>query len=121
MESLMAVHLQKVRFHALHGLDAGEEITGGLFEVNLSASFVSPELPVTTIAKTLDYTILLTLIKERMEKPALLLETLATEIASEIFAKFPIVIEVAISIFKLHPPIKNFEGSVGVSFTLKRK
>jgi dihydroneopterin aldolase len=56
-----------------------------------------------------------------MEKPALLLETLATEIASEIFAKFPIVIEVAISIFKLHPPIKNFEGSVGVSFTLKRK
>jgi dihydroneopterin aldolase len=55
-----------------------------------------------------------------MKKPVHLIETLATEIASEIIAKFPIATEVNISISKLHPPIKNFEGSVGVTFKIKR-
>ena len=67
-----------------------------------------------------DYTELLKIVKQRMQHPAHLLETLATEIASEIIAKFSIVTEVAISIYKLHPPIENFEGSVGVTYKLKR-
>jgi dihydroneopterin aldolase len=56
-----------------------------------------------------------------MQRPAKLLETLATEVASEIFAKFSNVEEVVISIFKLHPPIINFPGSVGVTYQLKRE
>ena len=55
-----------------------------------------------------------------MKKPVHLIETLAAEIASEIIAKFSIATEVNISIIKLHPPIKNFEGSVGVTFKIKR-
>ena len=116
----MEVHLRKVRFNGFHGLDAGEEITGGEFEVDLKATFIPPQSTITSIDNTLDYTTLLEIIKEIMKKPALLLETLATEIASEIFAKFSIVTEVAISIFKLQPPIKSFEGSVGISYKIKR-
>ena len=120
MVSLMEVHLQKVRIHAFHGLDAGEEITGGEFEVSLSVHYVPEALPISKLAQTLDYTILLSIVKERMQKPALLLETLATEITGEIFAKFSTVTEVVISISKLHPPIKNFEGSVGITCRIKR-
>lgn len=120
MHAEMQVHLQKIRFFGYHGLHAGEEITGGEFEVSLTTHYLPIQIPILKIEETLDYTTLLDIIRERMQKPVHLLETLATEIASEIIAKFSIVTEVEISISKLHPPIKNFEGSVGVTFKIKR-
>jgi len=116
----MQIHLQKVRLFGYHGLVAGEEITGGEFEVSLTTTYLPIDIPIKKIEETLDYTALLDIVKERMKTPAHLLETLATEIASEIIAKFSIVTAVDISIFKLHPPIKYFEGSVGVTFKIKR-
>ena len=116
----MQIQLQKVRFFGYHGLDAGEEVIGGEFEVNLVTNYLPIQMPIKKIEETLDYTKLLDIVKERMEKPVHLLETLATEIASEIIAKFSIVTEVVISISKLHPPIINFEGTVGVTFKIKR-
>lgn len=116
----MKIHLQKVNIFGYHGLISGEEITGGEFEVNLTTYYRPKRIPIKEIEETIDYTALLEIVKKRMQKPGYLLETLATEIASEIIAKFSIVTRVEISIFKLHPPIKNFDGSVGVTFTLKR-
>jgi len=49
-----------------------------------------------------------------------LLETIATELALAIFERFDFIEEVKISIKKLTPPIVQFEGTVGVSFELKR-
>lgn len=116
----MKIHLQKLKFFGYHGLHAGEEIAGGEFEINLTTYYLPVQIPIKKIEETLDYTALLSIVRERMNKPSHLLETLATEIASEIIAKFSIVTGVEISISKLHPPIKNFEGSVGVTFTIKR-
>lgn len=120
MHAEMQIHLNKVKFFAHHGLHAGEEVTGGEFEVSLVANYLPVNWPITDIGETVDYTALLQIIRERMKKPVHLLETLATEIASEIIAKFSRVTEVVISIFKLHPPIESFEGSVGVTFKIKR-
>jgi dihydroneopterin aldolase len=55
-----------------------------------------------------------------MQQPTELLETVATEFAAQILAQFSIAQEVEISITKLHPPIASMQGSVGVSFNLKR-
>jgi len=120
MQAEMQIHLQKVKFFGYHGLHAGEEITGTEFEVSLITYYLPTQIPIKKIEETLDYTALLDIIKEKMKKPVHLIETLATEIASEIIAKFSIATEVNISIIKLHPPIKNFEGSVGVTFKIKR-
>lgn len=120
MSSLMEIHLQKVKIFGYHGLHAGEEIIGAEFEVNLTASYIPAQITIKNIEETLDYTVILEIIKQRMKTPAHLLETLATEIASEIIAKFSRVTEVVISIYKLHPPIENFEGLVGVTYKLKR-
>lgn len=120
MHAEMQIHLQHVRVFARHGLHAGEEIAGGEFEVNLTTYYLPSQMPIKEIEETLDYTTLLEVVRERMQQPVALLETLAAEIASEIIAKFSIVTAVDISISKLHPPIKNFEGSVGVTFKLKR-
>jgi dihydroneopterin aldolase len=117
----MQVHLRQLKLYGYHGLDEGEDVLGGEFEVSLTASYLPTHVPIVSIGQTIDYTILYDIVKQRMQKPTPLLETLATEIASEIFAKFTNVEEVVISIFKLHPPIKNFQGSVGVTYQLKRE
>jgi dihydroneopterin aldolase len=120
MNAVMEIHLDKIKLFGYHGLLPGEEIIGGVFEVNLVAKYLPEPAVINKIEETIDYTVLLDIVRKRMEKPAHLLETLATEIASEIIAKFAIVTEVAISVHKLHPPIENFEGAVGVRFTIKR-
>ncbi len=118
---MMQVHLKQLKFYGYHGLDEGEDVLGGEYEVSLTASYLSTNVPVVSIAQTIDYTVLYDMVKQCMQKLTPLLETLATEIASEIFVKFSNVEEVVISIFKLHPPIKNFQGSVGVTYQLKRE
>ncbi len=116
----MQIHLQKIRFFGYHGLLAGEKVTGGEFEVDLITNYLPIQIPIKKIEETIDYTVLLSIVRERMNKPAQLLETLATEIAGEIIEKFPVVTGVEISISKLHPPIKNFQGKVGVTFKIKK-
>ncbi|GEO08478.1 dihydroneopterin aldolase [Segetibacter aerophilus] len=120
MEAVMQIELQKIRLYGYHGFDAGEEIVGGEYEVNILTSYIPVDIVINKIEETIDYTVLLEVVKQRMERPTLLLETLATEIASEIIAKFSIVTAVEISIYKLHPPIENFQGSVGVTYKVKR-
>lgn len=116
----MTIHLRKLRFHAFHGIYAEEKILGGEFEVNLSVSFQPAQLPVTDLHQTVNYALLYELVKKEMETPCPILETFVTKLAVDILAQFSIVEEVYISITKLRPPVINFEGSVGVSFTLKR-
>jgi dihydroneopterin aldolase len=116
----MKIHLKDVKMFAYHGLDIGEDILGGEYEINLTVSYIPAIIPLVELNETVDYTKLHLLLLERMKKPAKLLEAVATELASEIIAKFPIVNEVEISITKLHPPIVSFQGSVGVTFKINR-
>ena len=120
MHAEMQIHLQKIHFFGHHGLLPEEKLTGGEFEVNLITNYLPIQIPIKKIEETIDYTVLLSIVRERMNKPAQLLETLATEIAGEIMDKFPVVTGVEISISKLHPPIKNFLGTVGVTFKIKK-
>jgi 7,8-dihydroneopterin aldolase/epimerase/oxygenase len=117
---MMQVHLRQLKLYGYHGLDEGEDVLGGDYEVSLTASYIPEKIPIVSIDQTIDYTVLYSIIKVRWQKPTHLLETLATEIVSEIFAKFPAVEDVVISIHKLHPPIKDFQGAVGVTYQSKR-
>jgi dihydroneopterin aldolase len=117
---MMQVILEGLRFHSTHGLHKEEALTGGEFEVNLTASYEPDEVPVQHIHQTIDYTILYQLIKERMNQRTDLLESIATDIAIKALDQFPSIQQVNISIKKLHPPIVNFQGAVGVSYELKR-
>ena len=116
----MKIHLKDLKFYSFHGLHNGEDILGGKFEVNLTVSFEPGHEVLTKIDKTVDYSELYRLVKDRMAIKTPLLETIGMEIANEIIAQFHIVSEVEISIQKLHPPIEQFEGSVGISYKLTR-
>lgn len=117
---MLEVVLKNIRIQHTHGLFPEEELTGGEFEVNLVAAYEPLTVPILKIEDTIDYTILYSIVKERMMKRTQLLETLVTEIALEIMDRFEIVREVKISIHKLNAPVHNFQGIVGVSYQTKR-
>ena len=117
---MLTIHLYKLRFHAFHGIYAEEKVLGGKFEVNLLVHFEPVSLPLIDLNHTVNYALLYELVKKEMETPSPILETFVTKLAASVLAQFSIVDEVDISIAKLRPPVINFEGSVGVSFKLKR-
>jgi len=116
----MQVILKNVRLHALHGLHKEEFLTGGEFIVNLVASYEPSTLPIVSINETIDYTEIFAIVKERMQFPTGLLETLATEIAETIMKRFAMVDELHITIEKVNAPIVTFQGMVGIRYHTKR-
>ncbi len=117
---MLKIELRNLRFHGYHGVHEEEKKTGGDFEVNLVAYFTPQRLPVLRLDETLDYTKLYELVKKRMSKPTRLIETLATEIAEEIFNSFTLVENVEVEIKKLNPPIPFFNGYVAAVYSGKR-
>lgn len=117
---MMTIHLNQLKFFSYHGVLDEEKIIGGQFEVNISVDYIPASTTIKHLHDTINYVSIYEMVKVRMQQPAELLETIATELAQQILAHFSIAQEVKISITKLHPPIAAFQGSVGVSFTLKR-
>ena len=73
--SSMQIHLRSIKLYAYHGINAGEEILGGAFEVNVTVTFLPPSLSIDKIEQTLDYSVIYQIVKARMNKPSALLET----------------------------------------------
>ena len=117
---MFTIELSKLHFHAYHGLYHEEKKLGGDFEVNVTVFHQPEKFPVLHLDETIDYTRIYNLIKEIMQKPEPLLESVVSLIASEILRKFSHAEEVSVSIIKLNPPIIAFEGTVGVKCVLKR-
>ncbi len=117
---MLTIELTHLMFDGHHGFYEEEKILGGTFEVNAVVQHQSHEMPVRHMHDTIDYTAVYDIIKKRMEKPALLLETLATAMAQEILTKFSQAEQVSINIKKINPPIIAFRGVVGVTCVLNR-
>lgn len=111
---MIAVQLKDLKFHAFHGLYAGEEKTGGPFEVQLSVWY-EPSVPVTSLEQTINYVTLFEIIKQHMQQRSNLLETVAENICSNIYAVFNVILKVELSIYKCAPPIEGFEGKTGIT------
>jgi dihydroneopterin aldolase len=121
MTHSLQIHLKNVRFFSFHGIYKEETKVGGEFEVNLEVTCTPSNLNFTDINNTINYVSVYELVAKKMAIPTPLLETIATETATEILQQFPLATAVFISIDKINPPIENFQGSVGVSFTIQRK
>lgn len=117
---MLSIHLNQLKFQAHHGLYDEEKKLGNEFEINVTVKYHPHEIPLVEIKKTIDYTSIYNLLKERVQQPVQLLETFATETALEILRQFKLAEEVSISIKKSHPPVINFEGTVAVSFSITR-
>jgi dihydroneopterin aldolase len=116
MPGLITIELKQLRFHAFHGLYAGERKTGNEFEVNLSVTYQPLQGTVTGIADTVNYSSLYALLKKEMQKPRHLLETFLMEMAEMIHISFPRIKTIEIAITKLHVPVAKFTGTAGVRY-----
>lgn len=112
----MTITVKGLRFHAYHGLYAEEQKTGNDFEVNLTVDYTPPSEVIQSIEDTINYVSLYDIVRKAMQLPRHLLETLAMEIAEQIHTIFPMITAVELSIQKLHPPVENFTGNVGVIY-----
>ncbi len=117
---MLTIELTRLVFNGYHGFYEEEKALGGTFEVNAVVQHTVPTIPVRQIQGTIDYTLVFEIIKNKMEKPTQLLETLATTIAQEILETFSMAQQVSINIKKINPPIIAFRGTVGVTCVLNR-
>jgi dihydroneopterin aldolase len=93
-----------------------EAIVGTSFEVNLSISFETAG-EIRSLKQTINYVEVYDIVKKHFERPRLLLEMLAQEITEDIHKADDRIRSVDIQIQKINPPIANFTGSVGVSYS----
>ena len=112
---MLTIHLHKLLFHAYHGFYVEEQILGNEFEINADI-VVAVNEHITNIQHTVDYTSIYNVIKQRMQLPTALLETVAQELTEAIGKLDERIKSVCITINKLTPPLENFQGSIGVSY-----
>ena len=113
--TLITIHLNRLEFFAHHGLHDEEAITGTTFEVSVSISF-EPGGKIGSINQTINYADVYKIIEKHMIRPVALLEMLAENISEEICLLDKRIININITINKIHPPLNNFIGQVGVTF-----
>ena len=116
---MLTVHLSDLRFFSHHGVHEGEPVTGGAFEVHLEVKYEEQQIKFDDLNNVLNYEELYHIVSKRMTMPSPLIEEVAESIISKIKHEYSFVREISVSIFKLHPPIENFHGKVGV--TLQKK
>ncbi|MBL7857878.1 MAG: dihydroneopterin aldolase [Cyclobacteriaceae bacterium] len=100
------VALEGLEFHAFHGVYPHERESGNWFmvdivvETDFSKGAASDDL-----SGTVNYEILFSIIKDEMDKPSKLLETVAMKIVNDVLEQLPAAISVDLKISKLNPPI----------------
>ena len=112
---MLSVHLFDLNFYAFHGLYAEEAKVGNNFQVNLTVTYQEDLLTLNDINSLINYEVLYDIVKKRMAIPSHLLEEVADTIILKIRHKYSMVKDISISIFKLHAPLENFQGKVGIT------
>ncbi len=98
--------LEGLEFHAYHGVYPHERSSGNKFEVDIKVDTeFSPSAFHDDLSGTINYEDLYALIRNVMDQPAKLLETVGHSIAEKTLESFPIAIRVEVRISKFNPPI----------------
>lgn len=107
--------LEDIKFYGYHGVNPAERESGQWFSVDVELYFDANSAIISDdITDTVDYSeVYRRVINFCKRKKAKLLEKLAGMIADDLIRNFPIN-EVMVKVKKIHPPIKDFSGTVSV-------
>lgn len=98
--------LEGLEFHAFHGVYPHERESGNFFEVDIAVETDFSKAAATDeLLGTVNYETLFKIVKDEMEQPSKLLETVAEKVANDVLEFFPNVVSVEFRISKLNPPI----------------
>ncbi|MBO9571210.1 MAG: dihydroneopterin aldolase, partial [Chitinophagaceae bacterium] len=112
---MISIELHDVHLHAFHGIYEGEEKIGNPYIINLDVKYEEGSADFDDISNTINYVDLYEIIKQRMQIPTGLLEKVCESIIRRIKHQYPFIKEVSLSLYKLQPPLLNFQGKVGVT------
>ena len=114
------IQLHNLEFYAYHGLLPQERVVGGHYRVDVELSLTPPLRALTedVIDDTVNYAEVYALIRQQMEQPVNLLEHLAHRITHGLYAQFPQIQAVKLSVTKVTPPISGI-ACEGASFCLQ--
>ncbi|QOI97386.1 MAG: dihydroneopterin aldolase [Flammeovirgaceae bacterium] len=100
------IALEGLEFHAFHGVYPHERESGNWFEVDISVETdLAKAAQTDDLGQAVNYETLYRIVKDEMEKPSHLLESVAGKIIDNIFLQLPSVTEVSLKISKTNPPI----------------
>lgn len=100
------VALEGLEFHAFHGVYPHERESGNFFEVDIAVDtdFMQGARQ-DDLTGTVNYETLFRIVKDEMEEPSKLLETVAEKIVKSVLDTLPAVSFVEVKISKINPPI----------------
>ncbi|WP_417291518.1 dihydroneopterin aldolase [Corallibacter sp.] len=116
------IKVENIRVFAHHGCLKEETKIGSDYRVdleikaNLQTSAVTDQLQ-----DTVDYVLLNRIVREEMQQPSHLLETVAKRILTRIFKEDALVSKATVWVRKLNPPIGGDVEMVTIKMTEKKK
>lgn len=100
------ISLNRLRFHARHGVLPQERATGGDFIVSVRAKYLFDKaLESDNVDDTINYAEIFEIINKEMLTPSCLLEHLAGRIGRSIFNRMPMIESLDITVEKTNPPM----------------
>lgn len=110
-----SITLDRMTFHANHGVLEQERRVGNTFVVSLRLDYpFADAMETDDLASTLNYAEVYEVVAAEMAVPSQLLEHVAGRIRSALLARFPLISGGFIRIEKCRPPIAGFTGSAAV-------
>ena len=116
------IKVENIRVFAYHGCLKEETKIGSDYRVDLQVKAnLQTSAKTDDLKDTIDYVFLNKVIKEEMEIPSHLLETVAKRILNRVFNKDKLVKKATVWVSKLNPPIGGDVEKVTIKMTDKRK
>ncbi len=116
------IKVENIRVFAYHGCLKEETKIGSDYRVDLQVKAnLQDSAKTDKLNDTVDYVFLNRVIKEEMEIPSHLLETVAKRILNRIFNEDKLVEKATVWVSKLNPPIGGDVERVTIKMTDKRK
>ena len=116
------IKVENIRVFAHHGCLAEETKIGSDYRVDLEVKAdLKTSAKTDKLIDTVDYVFLNRIIREEMNKPSHLLETVAKRILMRIFNEEHLVNKATVWVSKLNPPIGGDVQMVTIKMTEKRK
>jgi dihydroneopterin aldolase len=115
------VALEGLEFHAFHGVYPHERESGNWFLIDVSVDTdFSIAAEQDELNGTVNYETLFKIVKQEMEIPSKLLETVAEKIVDNILSAFPNVAQVEFKISKINPPIGGKCSKASITLVKKQ-
>lgn len=115
------IALEGLELHAFHGVYPHERESGNWFEIDIAVETDFLQAAVhDDLMETVNYETLFRIVRDQMEIPSKLLETVAQKIVDDVLQEFPTVLSVEFKIAKLNPPIGGKCKKSSVSLVKRR-